>query len=142
MQDWELVLFVVGLSTTLWIIIGYLTARLGPWTRLVERYPVSQSVQTTMKARFVSLEYGWLSYGNCLRIDFSDDHMTVSMSWAVLPFHPPFLVPKSAIQDCRHGRFLLIHWIRFRVDDCRFLLWGFWERSAVLEELRCRRVNH
>lgn len=141
MQDWELILFIVGLSTTLWGITGYLASRLGPWKRLTQRYPVTRSVHTTLTARMASLDYGWLSYGNCLRIDFSEEHLTVSMSWALLPFHPPFLVPKTAVRDCRNGRFLGIQWIRFHIDDCRLLVWGPWARSGVLKELGCHSAD-
>ncbi len=124
MQTWELVLFIVGLLATLWAAVGYFASILGPWRRLVARYPVSQWTPMVFKARFVSLERGLMSYGNCLTIDFSDDSFTVRMAWAFLPFHPPFSVPKSAIRNINRGRFLFINWITFWVDDCRFLLWG------------------
>lgn len=124
MRDWEILLFVVSLIATLWVVIGYGASLLGPWKRLLAHYPVTQWMPTVSRAHLVSLDCGWMSYGNCLTLDFAEESFTVRMAWACLPFHPPFTVPKSAIRGVRRGRLLFIYWITFWVDDCRFLLWG------------------
>ncbi len=135
MRDWQIVTLVITLLLSMWFVIGYLSPMIGPWGRLVSQYPVNQWSPTVSKAHFVSMDRGLMSYGNCLTIDFSDDTMTVRMGFLLLPFHPPFTVPKSAIRDVRRGRLLFIDWITFRVDDCRFLLWGPNARTRFFDEL-------
>lgn len=124
MRDWQIIALAIALAALMWIVIGYVTPILGPWRRLVSQYPVIQWSPTVSKAHLVSMECGWVSYGNCLTIDFGEDAMTVRMGFLLLPFHPPFTVPKSAIRHVRRGRLLFINWLTFWVDDCRFLLWG------------------
>jgi hypothetical protein len=124
MADWQILALVAVLLPLMWLVIAFFAVTFGPWRRLVSRYPVNQWVPTVSKAYFVSMDCGLMSYGNCLVIDFSDDTMTVRMGANMLPFHQPFMVPKTAIQNFRRGRLLFIDWIKFQVDDCRFLLWG------------------
>lgn len=124
MRDWQLFVLLPILLLFFWIGIGYVSPILGPWGRLVSQYPVNQWSPTVSKAYFVSMDRGLMSYGNCLTIDFSEETLTVRMGLLLLPFHPPFTVPKSAIRNVRRGRLLFINWITFWVDDCRFLLWG------------------
>lgn len=135
MRDWEIVVFACTIAVILWIVIGYLTPILGPWRRLVRQYPTHQWSPSVSKARFVSMECGWASYGNCLTIDFGEDAMTVRMGLMLLPFHPPFTVPKSAIHHVRRGRLMFIDWIKFQVDDCQFLLWGPNTRTQFFDGL-------
>lgn len=136
MAEWQILTLCIVLGyPLLWVAIMAGVVWLGPWSRLVAKYPLNELNRPLLRARMVSMHCCYTSYGNCLTLDL-DDHQLTVRAMPGLFFHPPWTVPKSAIRQLTTGQFWGWNWIQFWVDDAKFLLWGPWARPEILQLLQ------
>ena len=104
-----------------WVLAAFAMSRSGGWTALAERYgtdrPEPPNTRSMQWATF-----GWLSYKGVIKVGYSDDGLYLGMMTLFRMFHPPLLIPWSAIRSRTRGRYWMMSVDTLEVGDIRIRL--------------------
>lgn len=122
-----------------WCLVSFAVARLGPWSRLAQRYPTLDCA-VGRRYRIVSLQSGWLTYNNCLCAVASETHLTLKTWLPFRLFHPPFTLPRTAVTNVHRRKLMFWSSVSFRIDNFDLKLYGsvagaeFWNEVEPSEK--------
>jgi hypothetical protein len=97
-------IFFIGM----WIVVSFLLAVIGGWSRLAGYYQ-SQAEFTGKKWHFQSGRLGLTSYRNCLIIGSNYDGLFLAVFPLFRVGHPPLLIPWSDIATAEHNGWLFTY---------------------------------
>lgn len=104
-----------------WVLAAFMISRTGGWSALAERYgtdrPEPPNTRSMQWATF-----GWASYKGVIKIGYSDDGLYLGMMVLFRIFHPPLLIPWSAIRRRTRGRYWMMEVDTLEIDDIRVRL--------------------
>ena len=85
------------LIPALWIISGYLVARVSGWRRLAESY-LPTTEQGERQLWLMSCRVGWVNYSGRLFMSFDSTSLHIYLHKLFRPGHPPVCVPWAEIK--------------------------------------------
>jgi hypothetical protein len=114
---WEAVLIGAALPI-FWCLIIAFASVLGGWYRLSKLYPADQT-RFGIAGENDGRRFSWTTlvmgpplfptnYGNCVNVVVNEWGIRVDVALLFRTLHPPFLIPWSAVENCRLDRQLAI----------------------------------
>jgi hypothetical protein len=91
----------------MWVVVSIAISVTGGWSALATRYrtdaPAPPNVRYMQWATF-----GWAAYKGVLTIGYTDEGLYLGMLFLFRIYHPPLLIPWSAITSRKRGRYWLM----------------------------------
>lgn len=111
-----------------------LVARFGGWSELAERYQCNKDFTGKWKTCSYAQFSDWASYKGCISLAASSEGLYLKTYPSVLfrPFHPPLLIPWTAIKSVEESRRLWKSLLTLRLNSTSVTI--KLDRDSILED--------
>jgi len=81
----------VGMFIAIWCVVLFLLSLIGVWSALAGNYRLHEPFNG--KWHLCSGYFGWVGYGNCLKLGADPKGLYIGMLWPFRLAHPPMRIP-------------------------------------------------